>query len=131
MRVITWILIFFFSKLTLTQVLNIDREDGSDTLYKKYKFSSFVSFSSDKQKNNLLDFYNQSEFDYFDKKERVLILLNQIETSFAGLTTLENNGYFQLRFRDNDTRKIYPEFFLNFNGMVFKVWNLGFYWEII
>lgn len=113
------ILFSFLSSFLNGQVLNIDRENGTDTIFKKFKFATFFSFSSDKQKNNLIDFFNQSEFDYFDKNNRVLIFLNQIETSFSGLTALENNGYFQIRFRDNDSRKIYPDYFSQFqwNGI--------------
>jgi hypothetical protein len=46
-------------------------------------------------------------------------LLSQTEVSFNGKQTLENNGFFQLRFRDNDSRKIAPDFFTQYqwNGV--------------
>ena len=34
------------------QILNVDRENGTDTIPKKFKASVIASFASDKQKSN-------------------------------------------------------------------------------
>ena len=111
--------ILVFSLKANAQVLNIDRENGQDTLKSMLRFTSSLSFSSDKQKSNLIDVSNSNEFDFFTKKNQVLILLAQTEFSYVGKKALENNGYFQARFRDNDTRQFYPDFFIQYqwNGI--------------
>ena len=77
------------------------------------------NFSNDKQRRSLIDFTNSSEVDYFLKNNYLFILLSQTEVSFNGKQTLENNGFFQLRFRDNDSRKIAPDLFTQYqwNGV--------------
>ena len=119
-RLIKYFIILFTTINVKSQVLNIDREDGNDTIKKKVKCYSSFSFSLDKQKNDLIDFTNSTELDYFAKKERVFIFLEQVEMNFTGKTTLENNGYFQIRYRDNDTRKLYPDYFIQYqwNGIL-------------
>ena len=118
-KLLHYLMMIFIVSNVNSQVLNIDREDGNDSIKKKVKCSSSFFFSSDKQKNDLIDFTNTTEIDYFLKKERVIIFLEQVEMSFAGKKALENNGYFQTRFRDNDTRKIYPDYFAQYqwNGI--------------
>ena len=115
-----FIIITFFSCFTINaQVLNIDREDGHDTIKKKFRCSFNFSFSSDKQKKNIVDVSNTSEIDLFLKNERLFIFLSQTEITFNGPAVIENNGFFQLRLRDNDTRKIYPDIYtqLQWNGI--------------
>lgn len=110
---------FMLSFVSYTQVLNIDRENGQDTLKKKFRGSINFSFSSDKQRRNVLDFANTSELALLVKKDRIFVLLSQSEFIFNGPTVIENNGFFQLRFRDNDTRKVYPDFYAQYqwNGV--------------
>lgn len=115
---------FFFVFFILTgniisQVLNIDREIDSDTLFRRVRANFNFTFSTDKQKNNLIDFSNISEIDYFLKNKYLFVFLAKSELAFSGLTALENNGFFQLRFRDNDSRKISPDLFLQYqwNGV--------------
>lgn len=112
--------ILTFPVIHFSQILNVDRENGQDTIKKKLAFSSVISFSIDKQKNNLLETSNNSELDVFTKKDRIWILLAHTDASFNGTKTLENNGYFQTRFRDNDTRKVAADFFLQYqwNGIL-------------
>jgi hypothetical protein len=102
-----------------SQVLNIDREMGSDSVFKKVRASFNFNFSNDKQKRNLVDFTNVSEIDYFLQNQYCFIFLSKTELSFNGMTALENNGFFQLRFRDNDSRKLAPDFFTQYqwNGV--------------
>jgi len=99
----------FCYNLIFSQILTIDRENGQDSFPKKIKASIQLNFSSDKQQKNIVDFNNKTEIDYFTKKNQVLILLAQSDFAFNGSNSLEKNGNFQLRFRDNDTRLIYPE----------------------
>lgn len=113
-------LIFLNSFLGFTQILNVDRENGQDSLKRKLAFSYNVNFSSDKQKKNLLEFANQMEIDLFLKKDKVAIFLGQTDVSINGKSTLENNGYFQLRLRDNDKRRVAPDYFAQYqwNGIL-------------
>ena len=104
------------------QILNVDRENGQDSTKKKFLASFTASFSSDKQKSKFIEFSNSAEFDYFLKNNYFLILLNQTDIAFNGKSTIENNGFIQLRFRDNDTRLIAPDAYAQFqwNG----IWGL-------
>ncbi len=112
------ILFFYFS--INSQVLNIDREGSDDTIPKKIKAFLGFSFSSDKQKKNLLDFNNTTEVNYFFSKNYVGLFLAKTDLALNGKTINENNGYFQLRIRDNDTRKVAPDVFIQYqwNGIL-------------
>lgn len=101
------------------QVLNIDREIANDTTFHRVRASFGFNFSNDKQRRNLLDFTNSSEIDIFLKNNYLFVFLAHTELSFNGLQALENNGFFQLRFRDNDTKKVAPDLFTQFqwNGV--------------
>lgn len=106
--------------LGTTQILNVDRENGQDSIKRKVAFSYNVSFSSDKQKKNLIEFTNQTELDVFLKKDKIAVLLGQTDASFNGKAILENNGYFQFRLRDNDKRRVAPDYFAQYqwNGVL-------------
>ncbi len=109
----------FFFVTTEAQILNIDRKIENDSTFRRVRASFNFNFSNDKQKRNLIDFSNSSEFDLFLKNKYMFIFLSQTELSLNGLTALENNGFFQLRFRDNDSRKIAPDIFTQYqwNGV--------------
>lgn len=115
--------IFVFVTLAIpfsfSQILSIDRENGQDSIQKKIKASTTFNFSTDKQKNTIIDCYNKTEVDYFTKRQQVLIFLAQSDFAFNGMNSLEKNGDFQLRFRDNDKRIVAPEYFAQFqwNGI--------------
>ena len=113
-------LVFIFPFKLNGQVLNIDRENGEDSIKKTVKAAVTFSFSSDKQKKNLTDFTNTSEFVYFSKKNITTIFLSQIELSLNGIQIIKNNGFVQLRIRDNDTRKFFPDAYCQFqwNGIL-------------
>lgn len=119
-KLILIVICFGLPKVSVSQVLNIDRENNQDSIQKKIKASIQVNFSSDKQQKNIIDFNNKSEIDYFTKKNQVVILLAQSDFAFNGANSLEKNGNIQIRFRDNDTRLIYPEIFTQFqwNGVL-------------
>jgi hypothetical protein len=114
-----FIICLFFVGNSFSQVLNIDREIESDSTFRRVRANFTFSFSNDKQKKNLVDFANVSEIDYFLKKKYLFVFLTKTELAFNGLTALENNGFFQLRFRDNDSRKISPDLFVQYqwNGV--------------
>lgn len=103
-----------------TQVLNIDRENIQDSTKKKAQAAFIFSFASDKQKKSLIDFSNNSEFAWVFKNNLTAVYLSQIELSLNGKQVIENNGFFQLRLRDNDTRKLYPDVFCQYqwNGIL-------------
>jgi hypothetical protein len=112
--------ILFSISIIHSQVLNIDRENGQDSVKRKSQAAFMFSFSSDKQKKNIIDIANTSEFALFFKKQLTTIFLSQVELSMNGPQVIENNGFFQLRFRDNDSRKFYPDFFAQYqwNGIL-------------
>ena len=112
------LLLLYFS--VNSQVLNIDREGFEDIIPKKIKAFFGFSFSSDKQKKNLLDFNNTSEINYFFSKNYVGLFLAKTDLALNGKTINENNGYFQFRIRDNDKRKVAPDVFIQYqwNGIL-------------
>ena len=117
-----FIFFIFISICTHAQVLNVDRENGQDSTKKRFLASFTGSFSSDKQKNKFVEFSNSTELDYILKNHYFFVLLNQTDIAFNGKSTIENNGFVQLRFRDNDTRLIAPDAYTQFqwNG----IWGL-------
>ncbi len=117
----TFIMLFFIGLFqTFGQILNVDRENNEDSIKKKVKGILAFNFSSDKQKSNLLEFQNKNELDFFLNKDHVIIVLSQVDYSFNGAKNLENNGFLMARFRDNDTRVIYPDLFYQYqwNGVL-------------
>ena len=116
------LLFLFYPIFFNAQVLNIDRENGEDSLRKKIKASFTANFSNDKQRNNFIQFINTSELEWFFKNNYFLLLLNNSDFAINGIKILENNGFVQLRVRDNDTRTIAPDFFVQYqwNG----VWGM-------
>jgi hypothetical protein len=120
MKIPLIVFLFLSSPLiSISQVLSVDREIENDTSFRHVRASFNFNFSNDKQKRNLIDFSNASEIDLFLKNKYFFIFLSQTELSLNGLTALENNGFFQLRFRDNDSRKISPDIFTQYqwNGV--------------
>lgn len=102
------------------QVLNVDRENGQDSIKKPVVFISSFDFSSDKQRNDFVELSTTNELDFFLKKNHTLILFNHLDAAFNGVNVIENNGYFLARFRDSDSRKVYPDFYTQYqwNGVL-------------
>lgn len=119
MRITLLIFVLLLSRNSLSQILNIDRENGQDTVPKKVTAAFGFSFIGDKQRRNVIEFTNTSELVIRVKKDRIVIFNGLTDLIFNGSTILENNGFFQLRFRDNDKRKFYPDFFTQYqwNGI--------------
>ena len=122
LRIVLFLFLFMFfgQYVPHAQVLNIDRELGSDTIPKKYRGVLDFSFSSDKQKRNITEFTQQSELDVLLKKNKIFIALSHTDIVFNGATVLENNGYFQIRLRDNDSLRVSPDYFVQYqwNGVL-------------
>lgn len=106
--------IFLASNSLNCQILNIDRENGQDSIYKKVRYSTEINFTADKQKNDLIDVITYNELIYSLKNNTIFIFFGKTDFAYNGNTPLENNGYFQIRFRDNDTRRIYPDIFCQY-----------------
>lgn len=122
-----WIVIFH-SFITHSQVLNIDRVTETDSISKKIRAYTTLSFSNEKQKKALIDFTNKTELNYFLPKKYLVVFLSQVDMAFNGKTINENNGFFQARFRDNDSRKISPDVFTQYQwngiqGMEYRFLN--------
>lgn len=99
----------FIAINSFSQVLNVDRETETDTLKKAYYGVVDIDFSADKQQNTIFSTNSKVEFGKFLKKDLILILINSTQMILNGEESIENNGYFQLRFRDNDKRKLFPD----------------------
>ena len=112
--------VFFVQWTNIAQVLNIDRELERDSVQKKRSAVLDFSFSSDKQKRNIIEFTQQSEVAMKLQKNRILIFLSHTDMVINGAAVLENNGYLQTRLRDNDGKRVAADYFLQYqwNGVV-------------
>ena len=119
------ILALFLCNSIGAQILNIDREVGADTAIKSWSASITSSFSSDKLKGNLIDFSNRTEFDKRLKNNYVIIGQLNTDLTFLEKDIIQNEGYFQLRYRDFDKRKLSLESYLQYQwngslGMAYR-----------
>ena len=64
------ILTFILGSIPLVfgQVLNLDRENGDDTVFHRNIINLNFGFSLDKQKRDLIEFSSQLENDFFSRK---------------------------------------------------------------
>ncbi len=100
---------------TQAQILNLDRENVPDSLRKKWAVLGAFNFSSDKQKNNLNDLNVSFEMDrYFSRSKYTISLVAKNDMVYNGKTQIQNEGLFSLRLRDNDSRKLSPEPFIQY-----------------
>ena len=71
-------LILFFILIFTTdlnaQILNIDRENGQDTIPRKFSASIGLDFASDKQQNDFVELSSSTELDFFLKNNNLFIL---------------------------------------------------------
>ena len=118
--------ILFCSRVrTEAQILNIDREIINDSTLKKWNLSISANYSSDKLKGNLNDISTRIEIDNRLKNNYVLIGQFNTDATFINKTILQNEGYSQLRIRDNDNRKNSIEGFIQYQwngtlGMLYR-----------
>ncbi len=98
----------------------MDRENGQDTIPKKALFTWTTGLSLDKQRNNLIEIESAEELDIFLPKNNLIILLGNTAIQTNGKSVIENNGYFMFRLRDNDSRRVSPDYFAQYqwNGVL-------------
>ena len=123
MRIIFLFILFSTAILqqSYAQVINADRNVVSDSLHpKRPKGLLGISASADKQKKNLVDVSSSADFSFFLPAKHVAVLLMRNDLTTNGSDIIQNSGMFHLRFRDNDSRTIYPEAFFQFqwNGVL-------------
>jgi Na+/melibiose symporter-like transporter len=114
------LILFLFCITSLSaQVLSVDRENGQDSIQNKVAFTWTSGVTLDKQKNNILEIETAEELDAFLKNNQVLILLGNTALQTYGASILENNGYFMFRLRDNDKKRVSPDYYaqLQWNGI--------------
>jgi hypothetical protein len=103
-----------YSSTSVGQILNIDREGNDDSTFKKYFFVGSFSLSSDKQKNNVLNFSSSIEAGRNFKNNYSLIGIGKNDAIFNGNATIQNEGQLQLRYRDLDKRKASIESYVQY-----------------
>lgn len=110
----------FLSVSARAQVLHIDRENTADTARGKNILAWRFNLDIDKQKRNLLEFGNALEYAHKGKKNKLLIVLLATDASFNGKAILENNGHVQIRRRDNDSKRVAPDYYMQYqwNGIL-------------
>jgi hypothetical protein len=103
------------------QVINADRNVTTDSLHpNRPKGLLSFSASADKQRRNLVDVSSSADFSFFLPKRIVAVFLAKNDLTTNGSELVQNAGMLHLRFRDNDSRTIYPELFTQFqwNGVL-------------
>lgn len=111
------IILEFFQifQVSYAQVLNVDRASANqDTISSNFNAVFDLSIEFDKQKENLIMINNQTELNFKLKKDFILLFLNSNELFISGNQLIENDGYFQIRFRDNDSRRIFPDSYVQY-----------------
>lgn len=96
------------------QILNIDREDGRDTLNRRWMVHANLDLSTDKQKYRLINLDLKTEIDRLLCNDYVFIFQAGNDLVFNGRESIQNEGMLHLRFRDNDTRTLSPEEFIQY-----------------
>lgn len=107
------------------QVLNLDRIISRDSLQSKWLGFTTVNFSSDKIRKNFLDGSINAELSRFFKNDYFLVGVLTYDFSVNGSTILQNDGFAQLRYRDNDKHEWSNESYLQYQwngplGMEFR-----------
>lgn len=113
--IIPAILHFYSAK---AQILNVDSE-LQDSLTKKRYLLVSGSFSHDKQKRSINDAECYIELLQKTKNRYAGVFVGQLNTVLSGKEIVQNEGYFQLRYRDLDTRKTSMEAYIQYqwNGL--------------
>lgn len=114
-----------FSSALFSQILNVDRLIERDSIHNKWNGYADISFSSDKNKKNLLDGSSRIEMDRFLKNEYILIASLNNDFTFNGKDAVQNEGFAQIRYRDNDKHNWSNESYIQYQwngslGMDFR-----------
>ncbi len=101
-----------------SQILNIDRAVEADSGYKKWSTVIDFDFTSEKIKKSLLDIDSKIQINRFFKTQYVIVGSLSNGFTLNGKEVLQNDGYAEIRYRDNDKRKWSNESFaqLQWNG---------------
>ncbi len=113
-----FILVFIFSIQSKAQILNIDRV-VNDSMPKNWYALIAASASFDKQKNDLIDVSLYSESVVKLKNAYGIVYVGQYDGTLSEYNFVKDEGYFQARLRDLDTRIKSLEFFIQYqwNGI--------------
>ncbi len=95
------------------QILNVDRE-VSDSMTKKWYALVSGSFSKDKQKSDIQDFSVYTESVLKAKGSFGCTYIGQIDATLSGKQILQNEGFFQLKYRDLDRKKSSMEYYAQY-----------------
>lgn len=106
--------VIFLPNNLRSQVLNVDREGSENEINKKWMYSTDLSLSSDKNKLNLLDISSKIEIVNFLKNDYMFIGMLDYNLTVNGNDIIQNEGYAQIRFRDNDKRIISDEAYVQY-----------------
>ena len=109
----------FQSLHTGAQILNVDRNIPADSS-KRFFALLALSGSADKQKKDLVDISTSADITYQLPRSLVIVFKANTDLTTNGNDLIQNSGFLHLRYRDNDTRKLYPEIFtqLQWNGVL-------------
>jgi hypothetical protein len=106
-----------YPALIFSQILNLDRTvevDTSNNHHKKYAAILGASFNSVQQTVSFVNGAVNYDFTHFMPKNHILVLSGRADITTSGNQTLNNIGYAHLRYRDNDTRILSAEPFLQY-----------------
>lgn len=103
---------FFYATLTQAQVLNIDRAMVSDSVPKKWLGFTTLNFSTDKIKKNFLDGSFKAELVRTFNNDYLIVGMLNYDFSLNGSTILQNEGFSQIRYRDNDKHEWSSEIYV-------------------
>ena len=107
------VFILFHGFSSNSQVLNMDRVGAPDDSLKKWHISlqAATDYNSEKQ---IFNWDTRIDVTKFTAGHHLLAM--KFSNSFTNTSgsNLQNAGYVHLRFRDNDTRKISPEYFTQY-----------------
>ena len=117
-KFIPFLLFILINKFSFTQILSVDREIKRDSL-KNDAIIFDLFFSGAKIKGDLITLKGKLEYDHFFDNDYFIMCLGTIKSLVNGNEIIQNKGYFQMRFRDDDTRRISPDGFAQYqwNGL--------------
>ncbi|MEI8060155.1 MAG: hypothetical protein WCG67_08360 [Ferruginibacter sp.] len=112
-RITICIIFFLFSCTATAQVLNMDRASAPNDSSKKWHTSlqAATDYNSEKE---VFDWDTRIDVTRFTAGHH--LLSSKFSNSFTNTngSNLQNAGYLHIRFRDNDSRKISPEYFTQY-----------------
>lgn len=111
------VILILFTVLAIrahAQIVNVDRPFSPDSVFKYWSFIGNFSLSSDKQKNNVLNIRSNVELDRNFRNKYTLFGILRNTTVYYGKNSIQDEGQFQLRLRDLDSRKLSIESYIQY-----------------